>query len=165
MSQTSGNHKSTDVCIRSKAEANARALNERADQTLGREPWTIHASDSANKQSGEAHGSPGRRGRGVTERSAPLWRPRPRIAQAELTKFSGFVAERFPEIDVSTYEALHQWSITSTTDFWRCIWDYSDVIASQESDEVVRDLRQNAGRNVVPRCAAKFCRKPASSAR
>ena len=42
-------------------------------------------------------------GSGVIERSAPLWSPSDeRIAQAELTKFSGFVAERFPEIDVST---------------------------------------------------------------
>ena len=56
-------------------------------------------------------------GRGVIERSAPLWRPTAsEVAQAELTN-SVLCAERFPEIDVSTYEALHQWSITSTTDF------------------------------------------------
>ena len=96
-------------------------------------------------------------GRGVTERSAPLWRPGPeRIAQAKLTKFSGFVAERFPEIDISTYEALHQWSITSTTDFWRCIWDYSDVIASHESDEVVRDLDKMPGALWFPHARLNF---------
>ena len=93
----------------------------------------------------------------MTERSAPLWRPSAeRIAQAELTKFSGFVAERFPEIDVSTYEALHQWSITSTTDFWRCIWDYSDVIASHESDEVVRDLDKMPGASWFPDARLNF---------
>ena len=82
-------------------------------------------------------------GSGVIERSAPLWSPSAeRIAQAELTRFSRFVAERFPEIDVSTYEALHQWSITATSDFWRCIWDFSKVIASCESNEVVRDLEK-----------------------
>ena len=99
----------------------------------------------------------GAKGRGVIERSAPLWRPTAeRVAQAELTKFSGFVAERFSEIDVSTYEALHQWSITSTTDFWRCIWDYSDVIASHESDEVVRDLDKMPGASWFPDARLNF---------
>ena len=93
----------------------------------------------------------------MTERSAPLWRPSAeRIAQAELTKFGGFVGERFPKIDVSTYEALHQWSITSTTDFWRCIWDYSDVIASHESDEVVRDLDKMPGATWFPDARLNF---------
>ena len=99
----------------------------------------------------------GGKGRGVTERTAPLWRPSAeRIAQAELTKFSSFVAERFPETDVSTYEALHQWSITSTADFWRCIWDYSDVIASQESNEVVRDLDRMPGATWFPGARLNF---------
>ena len=99
----------------------------------------------------------GAKGSGVIERSAPLWRPTAeRIVQAELTKFSSFVAERFPEIDVSTYEALHQWSITSTTDFWRCIWDYSDVIASCESDVVVRDLDKMPGASWFPDARLNF---------
>ena len=62
---------------------------------------------------------------GVIESPLPLWRPSlERIAEAELTKFRGFVSELFPEVDVSTYEALHHWSITATHDFWRCVWDY-----------------------------------------
>ena len=93
----------------------------------------------------------------MTERSALLWSPSAeRIAQAELTKFSAFVAGRFPEIDISNYEALHQWSITSTTDFWRCIWDYSDVIASHESDEVVRDLDKMPGATWFPDARLNF---------
>ena len=97
------------------------------------------------------------KGRGVTERSPPLWRPTAeRVAQAELTKFSSFVAERFSEIDVSTYEALHQWSITSTADFWRCIWDYSDVIAGHESDEVVHDLEKMPGASWFPGARLNF---------
>ena len=60
------------------------------------------------------------------------------------------MAKRFPEIDISTYEALHQWSITSTSDFWRCIWDYSDVIASCDSDEVVLDVDKMPGASWFP---------------
>ena len=93
----------------------------------------------------------------MIERSAPLWRPSAeRVAQAELTKFCAFIAERFPEIDISTYEALHQWSITSTTYFWRCIWDYSDVIASHESNEVVRDLNKMPGASWFPDARLNF---------
>jgi acetoacetyl-CoA synthetase len=94
---------------------------------------------------------------GLIECSAPLWRPSAeRIAQAELTKFSDFVAERFPEIDLPTYEALHQWSITNTTDFWRCIWDYSGVIASRDSDVVVRDLQKMPGASWFPDARLNF---------
>ena len=94
---------------------------------------------------------------GLIEHSAPLWRPSAeRIAQAELTKFSDFVAERFPEIDLPTYEALHQWSITNTTDFWRCIWDYSGVIASRDSDVVVRDLQKMPGASWFPDARLNF---------
>ena len=93
----------------------------------------------------------------MTERSAPLWRPSAeRIAQAELTQFSDFVADRFPEIDLPTYEALHQWSVTNTTDFWRCIWDYSDVIASRDSDVVVRDLEKMPGASWFPGARLNF---------
>ena len=49
-----------------------------------------------------------------------------------------------------------QWSITSTTDFWRCIWDYSDVIASHESDEVVRDLDKMPGATWFPDARLNF---------
>ena len=94
---------------------------------------------------------------GLIERSAPLWRPSAeRIAQAELTKFSDFVVERFPESDLPTYEALHQWSITNTTDFWRCIWDYSGVIASRDSDVVVRDLQKMPGASWFPDARLNF---------
>jgi acetoacetyl-CoA synthetase len=64
--------------------------------------------------------------------------------------------ERFPEIDLPTYEALHQWSITNTTDFWRCIWDYCEVIASRDSDVVVRDLEKMPGATWFPDARLNF---------
>jgi acetoacetyl-CoA synthetase len=83
---------------------------------------------------------------GVTEISAPLWRPsQARIDRAELTAFAAFVSGRFPDVDVSTYETLHHWSITATNDFWGSVWDYCDVIASERSDVVVRDADKMPG--------------------
>ena len=52
MSQTPGDHTSPNSLSCLKDEADARALDERVDHTLGRELWTIHAVKKANKQSG-----------------------------------------------------------------------------------------------------------------
>ena len=94
---------------------------------------------------------------GFTKSLSPLWRPSSeRIAEAELTKFRGFVSELFPEVDVSTYEALHHWSIRATHDFWRCIWDYCEVIASESSDVVVRDLEKMPGASWFPDARLNF---------
>jgi acetoacetyl-CoA synthetase len=73
-----------------------------------------------------------------------------------VTSFGAFVKERFSEVDVSTYEALHHWSITATDDFWRCIWDYCEVIASEKSDVVVRDADKMPGASWFPEARLNF---------
>jgi len=94
---------------------------------------------------------------GVIESPLPLWRPsQDRVARSALTVFHAFVSKRFPEIDVSTYEALHHWSITATHDFWRCIWDYCEVIASEPSDVVVRDADKMPGASWFPDARLNF---------
>ena len=96
-------------------------------------------------------------GGGATESPPPLWRPsQDRVARSALTAFHAFVSKRFPEIDVSTYEALHHWSITATHDFWRCIWDYCEVIASEPSDVVVRDADKMPGASWFPDARLNF---------
>ena len=94
---------------------------------------------------------------GVIESPPPLWHPnQDRVARSALTAFSAFVKERFPEVEVSTYEALHHWSITATDDFWRCIWDYCEVIASEQSDVVVRDVDKMPGASWFPDARLNF---------
>ena len=94
---------------------------------------------------------------GVTQSPPPLWRPsQDRIARSALTAFSAFVNKRFPEVEVSTYEALHHWSITATDDFWRCIWDHCEVIASEKSDVVVRDADKMPGASWFPDARLNF---------
>ena len=94
---------------------------------------------------------------GVTEISVPLWRPsQARIDRAELTAFAAFVSGRFPDADVSTYEALHHWSITDTNDFWGTVWDYCDVIASERSDVVVREVDKMPGATWFPGARLNF---------
>ena len=53
MSQASRNHRGTYAFLRSKSEADARALDERAEHALGWEPQTIDACKRANKQGGK----------------------------------------------------------------------------------------------------------------
>ena len=94
---------------------------------------------------------------GVTGSPPPLWRPsQDRIARSALTAFGTFVRGRFSEVDVSTYEALHHWSITATDDFWRCVWDYCEVIASEKSDVVVRDADKMPGASWFPDARLNF---------
>jgi acetoacetyl-CoA synthetase len=94
---------------------------------------------------------------GVTGSPPPLWRPsQDRIARSALTAFGAFVHGRFSEVDVSTYQALHHWSITATDDFWRCVWDYCEVIASEKSDVVVRDADKMPGASWFPDARLNF---------
>jgi acetoacetyl-CoA synthetase len=94
---------------------------------------------------------------GAAESPPPLWRPsQDRIARSALTAFGAFVKKRFPEVEVSTYEALHHWSITATDDFWRCIWDHSEIIASEQSDVVVRHADKMPGASWFPDARLNF---------
>ena len=87
----------------------------------------------------------------------PLWQPSPeRIARSQLTQFASFLKARFPDAEVSDYQALHQWSITATEDFWHSIWDYCDVISSQSSEVVVTDLDQMPGASWFPDARLNF---------
>jgi acetoacetyl-CoA synthetase len=87
----------------------------------------------------------------------PLWQPsRERIARSQLTQFVSFLEARFPDAEVSDYQALHHWSITATEDFWHSIWDYCDVISSQSSEVVVTDLDQMPGASWFPDARLNF---------
>ena len=87
----------------------------------------------------------------------PLLQPSPeRIARSQLTQFASFLKARFPDAEVSDYQALHQWSITATEDFWYSIWDYCDVISSQSSEVVVTDLDQMPGASWFPDARLNF---------
>ena len=93
----------------------------------------------------------------VIESPPPLWRPsQDRIERSALSAFCTVVNKRFPKVDVSTYEALHHWSITATDDFWGCIWEYCKVIASESSDVVVRDADKMPGASWFPDARLNF---------
>lgn len=67
----------------------------------------------------------------------PLWHP----STARLSQLSAFTRqiEVRHGIRLPSYGALHQWSITNTESFWRAIWQWGDVRASQVGDTVIQD--------------------------
>jgi acetoacetyl-CoA synthetase len=61
----------------------------------------------------------------------PLWTPSATDrAQAELTRFRARLRERYPEAgDLSSYAALHRWSVEHREEFWAELWHFTGVIA------------------------------------
>ncbi|HWJ02506.1 MAG TPA: acetoacetate--CoA ligase, partial [Verrucomicrobiae bacterium] len=63
-----------------------------------------------------------------------LWEPAPaRQAQANMTEFMSYVNNRCGTT-FSTYDQLYNWSINNIPDFWRAMWDFASIRASQPFD-------------------------------
>ena len=60
----------------------------------------------------------------------PLWKPdKKRIESAKITEFAAY-ASKLWKVELSSYDALHQWSVDQSSQFWSTIWRYCDVKAS-----------------------------------
>src|SRR3954447_17960262 len=67
----------------------------------------------------------------------PIWTPDPAdVARARITDFARFAASR-TALDLATYDGLLRWSVEDLDGFWRCVWDYFEVIADVDSDTVL----------------------------
>ena len=74
-----------------------------------------------------------------------LWKPSQElINQANMTKFINFVNVKFG-LNIDSYDRLHDWSIENISDFWAAVWEFTQVRASRQYDEVVDDLSQFPG--------------------
>ena len=74
-----------------------------------------------------------------------LWKPsQERINQANMTRFINFVNVKFG-LNIDSYDRLHDWSIENISDFWAAVWEFTQVRASRQYDEVVDDLSQFPG--------------------
>jgi acetoacetyl-CoA synthetase len=64
----------------------------------------------------------------VTE---PLWVPSPeRRAATTLTRFIGEIAERF-QSPIDDYSSLYQFSIDRPVDFWKTVWDFTEIVGER----------------------------------
>ncbi len=74
-----------------------------------------------------------------------LWEPsETRIKESQMYRFMNFVNHK-ENRDFSDYESLYQWSVDSIPDFWRAVWEFADIKASQQYREVVDDPKKMPG--------------------
>lgn len=74
----------------------------------------------------------------ITEGSL-LWSPTETMkANANLTHYMHWLAQTH-HLHFAQYPDLWQWSVTNIEDFWRSLWSYFNVKASQQPDEVLAE--------------------------
>ncbi len=67
----------------------------------------------------------------------PLWQPDPETAcRSAMARFMGEASSRYG-LDISTYEALWQWSIEHRDQFWSLLWEFFEVKCEQRWDQVL----------------------------
>ncbi|MEW5250543.1 acetoacetate--CoA ligase [Microbulbifer discodermiae] len=71
----------------------------------------------------------------------PLWQPSPSaIAASQMDRFRHWVNQHW-ELDLADYDALYRWSVESRGEFWKSLWDFTGVIASERGDNVLGEDR------------------------
>jgi acetoacetyl-CoA synthetase len=74
-----------------------------------------------------------------------LWEPSSDFVEnAGITKYIAWLKNK-NIIHCENYEALWQWSIDETEDFWASIWDYFEVISDTPYTEIVSSLEMKSG--------------------
>ena len=82
----------------------------------------------------------------------PLWTPSAADrAQAELTRFRARLRERYPGAgDLSSYAALHRWTIDHPELFWAELWQFGEVIADERPGQEPWDRVLVGGDRMAP---------------
>ena len=72
-----------------------------------------------------------------------LWRP-DQINDTHMMKFMDRVNNVY-DLDINSYQDLHDWSIKNIPEFWKEIWNQSEIIHSSTYTDVVDDLHKMPG--------------------
>jgi len=73
----------------------------------------------------------------MTQEIKPIWTPSADlIEQANMMAFIKKVNNHYG-LNLSSYEELHKWSITNLQDFYRLLWDFCGLIASQKGKQEI----------------------------
>jgi acetoacetyl-CoA synthetase len=69
---------------------------------------------------------------------ARLWTPPPeRVATEPLSAFIRYCSERYALEPGADYPTVHRWSVEQPESFWRALWEFSGVSASEQGDTVL----------------------------
>ena len=86
----------------------------------------------------------------------PLWTPsEDRKRDANITRFMNAVNQQFG-LTLASYSDLYAWSVNNIPDFWRTMWDFAEIKASQRFDSVVEDLSVFPGTQWFPGAKLNF---------
>ena len=79
-----------------------------------------------------------------------LWQPsEERKASTNIAKFMTFVNERH-DSDITTYDALHAYSVSEQEKFWSDIWDFCGVKAEIRGERVIENGDKMPGARYFP---------------
>ena len=85
-----------------------------------------------------------------------LWAPsKERVSQANITRFIQLVNGKYG-LKIDSYRALYDWSTQRIPDFWATMWEFADIKASHQYDEVVDDLDRFPGARWFPGARLNF---------
>jgi acetoacetyl-CoA synthetase len=74
-----------------------------------------------------------------------MWQPTAdQVPITEMDKFRCQINEKF-NLQLESYEDLHNWSVTNISEFWGEMWGYGDIIYSESYKEAVDDLTKMPG--------------------
>lgn len=75
----------------------------------------------------------------MSKKPDPIWIPNEdRIGSSNLKTYLTFVNKHFQK-DFHNYEEIYNWSIHDIEDFWKSIWEYSDLIHSRSFSSVLEE--------------------------
>ena len=68
-----------------------------------------------------------------------MWQARTSdIANANMTQFLHFINQQ-QKTSLSNYQALHQWSVQASEQFWQSLWQFCGVKASKSAEQVLKE--------------------------
>lgn len=85
----------------------------------------------------------------------PLWTPdEARCRATRLNDFMQTLSQRH-QLDLNSYEQLHQWSVEQSETFWSDFWDYAGIIGDK-GDRVLEHPDRMPGARWFPRARLNF---------
>ena len=83
-----------------------------------------------------------------------LWRP-DNIHKTHMMEFMGRINNLY-DLQIQSYEQLHQWSIKNIPDFWKEIWNQSDIIHSKTYTSIIDNIQKMPGAKWFPGSRLNF---------
>jgi len=75
----------------------------------------------------------------------PLWTPNAEVIDnANISRFIETVNQRY-DLRIRSYRELQSWSVTELADFWRAVWEFTEIRFSEPPRQIVDDPHRMPG--------------------